>query len=299
MTQSNLLIRLSWLVAVVALFTAATGLFWQGDSAPAVFTSVHQQSVPLYGQGLYRNDSLLIGAGFRGTDAITLFVCVPLLLLATLLYRRGSLRGGVLLTGMLSYFLYNGTSLAFGAAYNPLFLAYIALFSSSFFAFVLAFSALNPQLLQARLDAQVPTRSIAIFLLVTGPLLLLIWLSDALGALAQGRVPDTLAHYTTVITYALDLGIIAPALILTGVLLLKRVPLGALLVVPLLTLGAAIGLVVLAQTAAQVIAGVSFTVIQLLIFSVSFMLLALFALRFLLALLSGITGTPEASPLFA
>jgi hypothetical protein len=50
---------------------------------------------------------------FRGTDAVTLFVSVPLLALSFLLYRRGSLRGALLLVGVLGFFLYYSASLAF------------------------------------------------------------------------------------------------------------------------------------------------------------------------------------------
>jgi hypothetical protein len=44
------------------------------------------------------------------------------------LYRRGSLRGRLLLIGILTYFLYVYASIAFGAAYNALFLVYVGLF---------------------------------------------------------------------------------------------------------------------------------------------------------------------------
>lgn len=53
-----------------------------------------------------------------------MFVGIPMLIFAIFLYRRGSLRSGLLLTGVLACFLYNSASVAFGAAYNPLYLLY-------------------------------------------------------------------------------------------------------------------------------------------------------------------------------
>ena len=54
---------------------------------------------------------------YKSQDAVTLILGIPLLVLLTLFYRRGSLRGG-LLTGMLAYFLYVYVSMAFNAAYK-------------------------------------------------------------------------------------------------------------------------------------------------------------------------------------
>src|SRR5688500_15318975 len=86
-------------------------------AGPRFATTPRGESVQLYGRGIYRYDSLLIGSGFRGADAATLAVAVPLLVVAIHLYRRGSLRGGLLLTGTLAYFLYNYASMAVGAAF--------------------------------------------------------------------------------------------------------------------------------------------------------------------------------------
>ena len=63
---------------------------------------------------------------------------------SSLRYRRGSLRGALLLTGTLGYFLYVYASMALGTVvYNELFLAYVVLFSASLFAFVLALTGID------------------------------------------------------------------------------------------------------------------------------------------------------------
>ena len=101
---------LNWLVPLIAIFvfvTAGAGLFWQDSGTPYSFTTLHGQSIQIYGQGLYRNDSYFKAPIFRGTDFVTLFICLPLLIISFVLYRRGSLKGGILLIGMLSFFLYD------------------------------------------------------------------------------------------------------------------------------------------------------------------------------------------------
>jgi len=88
---------LSALIAVLALVAASIGLFWQDAGSPFSFTTLRGETVQIYGQGLYRYETLRDGSGFKGGDVFILVVGIPLLMLFTLLYRRGSLRGGLLL----------------------------------------------------------------------------------------------------------------------------------------------------------------------------------------------------------
>jgi hypothetical protein len=140
---SRAVVRLSSLIVALALVAAGTGLFSGDGGGQSSYTTLRGETAQLYGQGLYRYDTLLIGSGFRGQDAITLVIGVPLLVISILLYRRGSLRGGLMLTGALAYFLYVYASMAFGAAYNGVFLLYVALLSASLFALVLAFASVD------------------------------------------------------------------------------------------------------------------------------------------------------------
>jgi hypothetical protein len=127
MRKSNVIVWLSALICLLGLVAAGGDLFWPDGGNPFVFTTLRGESVQIYGRGLYRYETLFTGAMYRGQDAVTLVLGLPLLVLSTLFYRRGSLRGRLLLTGMLAYFLYVYVSMAFNAAYNSLFLVYVAL----------------------------------------------------------------------------------------------------------------------------------------------------------------------------
>lgn len=273
---------LNWLVPPIALFTllaAAAGLFWPaGGGGPFTFTTLHGQTIQMYGSGLYHFDSLMKGATLRGSDAITLLVGVPLLLVAFLLYRRGKLRGLLLLVGALTYALYNAASLALGAAYNPLLLLYIVTFSLSLFAFILAFCAVDLVVLPSHVLPGMPYRGLSIFMLVSGAILLLVWMSGLLGALFSGQPIPTLESYTTEVTYVLDLGIITPVLILTGLLLRRRLPVSLVLSASMLTLCMLIGLVVIGQTIFQRIVGIFLNPGQMIGMVGSFVILSLVAL---------------------
>ena len=277
MKISKAIIFFSIAVALLASIYASVGLFWQDDGAPFTFTTLHGETVEMYGQGIYRNDAAFRAPIFRGTDAITLFVCVPALLIAAFLYGRGSLRGGILLTSMLFYFLYNSASLAFGAAYNNLLLVYIASFSISLFAFIMAFTSIDLQVLAERTAPTLAHRGIAIFLFIAG-MSLLVWIMDIVVALTQLSIPAQLGPYTTEATYTLDLGIILPTAYLAGVLVWRRSPLGTLLAAIVITLNVSIGLVVASQSIMQALDGIFLTAGEYAAYVAPFVTLSLIAI---------------------
>jgi hypothetical protein len=284
MKTSTPLLWLSLLIVVLALVAASAGLFWQGGSGSFTFTTLRREQVAIYGQGLYQYDTPIVALGFKMADAVTLGLAIPLLVLALVFYRHGSLRGGILLAGVLAYFLYNYSSLALGAAYNNMFLVYVAVMALSLFAFVIALGAFDPAALMTHFLPTLPQRGIGLYLIVSGVILLLIWLVlSIIPALLQGEAPPEVWSYTTVITFVLDLGIIAPALIVAGTLLLRGAPFGYLLSAVLLVFTVVLGINLTAGGIAQRLTGV-ITMGQFIGMSASFMVLTLFALGYTVAL---------------
>ena len=297
MRISKAVIGLSSLIVVLALIATGVGLFWQDGGSPFIFTTLRGGTATIYGQGLYRYDSLFAATGYKGQDAVTLVLGIPLLVLCIVLYRRGSLRGGWLLMGMLAYFLYVYASMALGAAYNSLFLVYIALFSASLFAFVLAFTSIDLQTVSARFSTRLPHRAIAIFLFVSGLLTLFVWLEPLVGVLVRGQPPKLLAASTTIITDVLDLGIIVPALFLSGALVLRRDPRGYQIAFPLFVIIVILLPVIAASTTSQLAAGITFTTGEIVGPISGFLVLGLIALAIIVAMLRSIPGSaprPEA-----
>jgi hypothetical protein len=292
MKTPRVLVWLSSLIAVLALVAAGIGLFWQDGGDTFSFTTLRGENAQIYGQGIYRYDTLFAGAGNRGTDAVTLFLGIPLLVISTLLYRRGSLKGALLLTGALTWFLYVGASYALGAvAYNDLFLVYVALFSASLFAFGLAFTSIDLWDLRSRFSARMPRRGPAIFMFASSLLTLGVWLIEPVTSLIQGGPPEHLGPYTTLFTNALDMAIIVPATFLAGVLILRGESLGYLIAFPLLILEAMLAPMITAQTVSQVRAGVSFTTGEIVGPIAGFAILALLAIWVIVILLRNISDS--------
>jgi hypothetical protein len=279
MKTNKTVVILSILVGLAAGIAAITGLFWQDAGRPYNFTSLHGQTVPMYGSGLYQFDSSLRAPIYRGTDAVTLLVFLPLLVYAILTYQSGALRGRFLLAGALAPFLYNSISLAFGAAYNTLFLLYIVYFTLSVYAFIMACTQVDLNGLLEKLAPRAPRTGMAILLFISG-LSVFVWLIDIIGSLAQGQAPSGLQTYTTDVTAVIDVGLICPTAYLTGILLLRRQPLGYLLASIMLMLNAVIGAVVIGQTIFQVIAGIILPPGQMIGFVGSFVVTGAFATWF-------------------
>lgn len=259
---------LRWLIppiGVLALFAAGAGFFWPGGGAPYPIVSSRGEAITLFGQGLYRYDTVSMAAQEQAQDLVTLVLGLPLLAGAAWWAFRGALRGRLLLAGTLGYFLYTYLSMATLTAYNQLFLVYVALFSLSLFAFILCMLSFDLAELPRHFSARLPRRSIAGVLFAAGGFLLLAWLGRIVPPLLQGTTP-ALENSTTLVIQTLDLGLVVPLCFLAGVLLLRRSAWGYLLasvaVLKMLTLGAAVS----AMSINMQLTGVAISAAELLIF---------------------------------
>jgi hypothetical protein len=227
--------------------------------------------------------------GFQASDAVTLILGVPTLIFSVLRYREGSVRGGLLLTGTLAYFLYNYGSMALGAAYNPLFLIYVALMSASLFGLILTLMSFDMALLPSHFSPRLPHRRIGIYLIVSGLVLLMIWLVlSIIPALLIGKAPPELWSYTTVITHAIDMGFVAPILIISGVMLFRINPLSYLLASTSLIFTVILGINLLIAGTVQMLTGL-IDIQQFIGFVASFTILTLYAIWFTLALFRNVS----------
>ncbi len=249
---------LRWLIPLIgllALFAASMGVFYQRPGQPYEYTNHRGETVMINGRGLYYYDTVSMAAQQQGNDVITLTVGLPLLAISTWLAFRGSLRGRLLLTGTLGFFLYTYTSMAMLTSYNALFLVYVALFSLSLYAFILSMMSFDLENLPRHFSERLARRWIAGLMFLVGGFLLIAWLGRIASPLLQGETP-VLENTTTLVIQAMDLGLIVPLAVLSGILLLRRSAWGYLLASVTLLKGVTLGLGVSAMAINMSLKGV-------------------------------------------
>lgn len=293
--RSRAVVLLGLLVTVLAVAASLSGVVSTGGLGTSSFTTVRGTAAELYGEGLYRHDTVFVGAGNRGTDVATLALGSPLLIAALTLYLRRSPRGPLLLCGALAYFLYVYASLALAAAFNDLFLVYVAVFSASLYGLVLLLRELARSGVFAGALATLPRRSLGVYLLVAAAVTAFVWLSPVVQAVLEGGAPVRMDSATTAVTYALDLAIIVPAACAAGYLVLRREPMGYLIATPLLGIIVLLGPAILAQTLWQLHAGVELSPPEVVGPVAGFLVMGVLALGLFAALLRRVTALHESS----
>ena len=160
---------------------------------------------------------------------------------------------------------------------------------------MLAVRSIDLQALSSLISPDLPRGGIAELLLVAALAVMFAWLSDIIMGLLQGQVAG-ISSYTTEVTYVIDLGVIAPAAFLAGILLLRRSPAGCLLSPILLVNLALIGLVVTAQSIAQSLAGITLSPGEFVGKAGSFIFLSLLAIWMIVRFFQNVTRSKTAQP---
>jgi hypothetical protein len=240
---------------LLTLFAAAMGLFYETPGEPYPFTSHRGETVMLNGHGLYFYDTVSSAAQMQGNDLVTLVVGLPLLVVSAWMAFRGSLRGHLLLTGTLGFILYTYLSMCVLTSFNALFVVYIALCTLSMYAFILSMMSFDLQDLPGRFSESLPRGWIAGLMFVVAGFFALAWLGRIFAGLQESAVP-ALENSTTMVIQFMDLGLIAPAAVLGGILLLRRSAWGYLLAAVMMTKGVTLGLAVSAMAINMALNGV-------------------------------------------
>ncbi len=254
MKYRSVLICLILLIGTLALLAAADGLLNQTPGAPYPYTNHRGETVMINGHGLYYYDTVSSAAQQQGNDVVTLFFGLPMLAVSTWLAFRGSLRGRLLLTGTVGFFLYTYLSMSMLTSFNALFLVYVAVFALSLYAFVLCMMSFDLKTLPEHFSARLPRRAIAGLLFIVGAFLGMAWLGRVMSPLLPSQTP-ALENTTTFVIQAMDLGLIVPAAILAGILLLRRSAWGYLLASVFVMKAIALGLAVSAMSINMTLAG--------------------------------------------
>lgn len=274
-------------IVVLSLVASAYGMFSNQGPGEHTFTTLEGLTVSIYGKGLYRQDSVTMAIQARAQDAVTLLLGIPLLCISLYLSRKNSLKGRLLLTGTLGYFLYTYLVYTFVAMYNGFFLLFVILMSLSFFAFILAMLSFDLHQLSKSFNPKLPVKFIAGVLLFLSAAVGIMWLGRIIPPLVNGNPNLSLEHYTTLVIQGVDLGILIPVSVLAAVMMIQKKTFGYLLTsvltIKMITLLTALTVMIIGQA----YAGVQMSIVEMALFPL-FNLLCIVSLVLILKNINGV-----------
>ncbi|WP_425449050.1 hypothetical protein [Dethiothermospora halolimnae] len=267
MKSRKTVIFLVTLIIILSSISSIVGIFSNDGSGTYEFESIRNEKVEIYGKGLYKNDSKSMVAQGKAQDIVTLVIGIPLLIISLYLSLKKSLKGKLLLTGTLGYFLYTYMSYVFLWMYNPFFIIYVILMSISFFAFILLMVSFDLERLPSYFSKKLPIRFLGGFQIFFAIAISMLWIKRILTPIINETTIVGLEHYTTLVIQAMDLGFLVPAAFLSGVLLLRKKPLGYLLSSIIIMKGITMATAITAMIIGQAYMGIEVTLMEIVIFS--------------------------------
>lgn len=229
MKYKSIITVLAVSIVLISSFAASFGIFSRQGSGPFPHETVRGDTVMIYGLGLYEHMSADVAVQGIAQDYITLFIGIPLLLFGLMRTRKNSLRGRILLSGIVLYFLLTYLFYLAMAMYNKMFLAYVVLLSASLFCFILLILSFDIHSFEESIKNESIFKIGGIFLILNAGLIALLWLGIVIPPIFDGTIiPREVQHYTTLIVQGLDLSIFLPFAMVSGIMAVKKLPYGYL-----------------------------------------------------------------------
>jgi len=245
------------LCAVIALCAAAAagaGVAWRGDGETETVTSVRGEEYEMVTGGVYAYNARRVVAEGIGWDIVTLALAVPALLITAGFIARGSLRGRLLAVGLLVYLFYQYMMYAVYWDIGPLFPLYLLIYPASLAAIAWILTTVPIRELPSMLGPEFPRRGMALLSFIVAFALAGMW-STRIAEVLSGGIQGQLYGQDTLDVQALDLGLIVPLALFTGIAVLRRHAVGYLLAIVLavkaVTMAAAIAAMLLSAWAQE------------------------------------------------
>jgi hypothetical protein len=181
------------------------------------------------GQGIYGHETATLADAAAAQDAVNLCLVAPLTIVLGLRARAGSVRAYLCWVGCLTFTVYNYAIYAFSIHFGPLFLVWVAILGLSFYAVVGSLATADTAAVKDWFHGRaLPLTSWVLIGLAI--LFLILWLSEIVPDLLAGAGSHSASDWEvpTNPVHVLDLAFFLPAMLLSGVLLLRRHPFGYL-----------------------------------------------------------------------
>jgi len=165
----------------------------------------------------------------KGQDIVTLFLVLPPMIFVLVKSLNKSVAASLFLAGCLGYMFYTYVTFSY-LTYARLSLIYIAIYSISLFGLIDFFININYSRVAVYLSKASINRFTSYYNITIGLLIALLWLKNLSVSLITGVIPkEILLNNGSSVVYANDLGFFLPAIVLSGILLLKKMTFGFIL----------------------------------------------------------------------
>ncbi len=274
-TENTLCIVLSCIV----ITTAIIGLFYS-DSGETIFVkNIYGQEVELYGKGIYAYNSLLTVSGRLGADWMG--ILCGILMISLCFLKKDQIWAILLKISQSFLFVYYFACLVFSISMNRLYLLYVLGFGLSIFlSFVLVVNDLKTIVVKES-SKKCKNLGISLCLGISGVVTIGIWLSMIVPYMITDNYGYLLGVLTTESTYAIDLGVLCPAMIICAILVQNKRDFGYKMAPILLYILFCVGPMVILQNIYCLILGISVPIPAFIGTVLSFVVMCIFALVFL------------------
>lgn len=211
MTLTKFWFTITWIIAILTSLASTLGLF-----DPSVYAKeTHNWALQAKGQDMGNLISVII------------------LLVSAFYSKKGGLRGFSVWLGSLFYLIYAYLIYAFAVHLNYLFFIYLLILGLSIFAVIINLINLNFSDIE-KVFTHKKFPGAAYLLIAIGVLFAFLWISELLNALYNATVPVSLieTQLWTNPVHVIDLSFVLPAMVITGILLLKKQIWGQIFALP-------------------------------------------------------------------
>lgn len=232
---------LRYTVRMTTLKTSKSVLVWTSVIAILVLAA---SLYGLFDPSIYSKETLNWATQAKGQDIGNLFAVIALLV-SGYFYSKGSFKAAMVWLGTLSYLIYAYIIYAMAVHFNALFLVYVAVLGLCVYAVVFNLGRImSHKALYPVASRKFAARSLIAF----GVLFALLWMSEVIPALFAGHAPQSTLDAGLWVNpiHVMDLSVVLPAFILTGVHALNGKRTGLFLLTPWLTFSAIMGLSIVA-----------------------------------------------------
>lgn len=193
-------------------------------SAILVIVALIASSAGFFITDLFQRDHPALAGCARGTALVILTVALPVMVIAMILSRRGSVKARLVWLGMVTYILYNAGYFTFSASFNHFFLAFLAMLSLAFWTLLVLLVRWPVQEVKEMFGPRTPVRFTAIAMLFPVLIFLITDLREVVSSSLNNNIPASIVgtQLPTNHFHIMDLAFLVPLFILGAAWLWRR-----------------------------------------------------------------------------